>query len=228
VEGAVPTAGMGAIGEIDMTKGKNILLFATFGIAAVGVVLFGIYAMWWGLNISINIQNVGSILATLMLIAGFIERAVEVVITPWRDPEAKRLRAVHVAKMAVQSTTQKLPGATPQQVQDATKDQTSAREDLNAYKGQTTRYAFAVAFMFSLVAAMVGVRALWPFLSADTHAMDAFHAATLGQKNTFIVFDVVLSATLMTGGADGIHSVVSAFTSFFDASSHKSKDAAAA
>jgi hypothetical protein len=35
--------------------------------------------------------------------------------------------------------------------------------------------------------------------------------------------DILLSAALMAGGANGIHSVISAFTSFFDASAQKSR-----
>lgn len=54
--------------------------------------------------------------------------------------------------------------------------------------------------------------------------MSTFQQATLGQKNTFIVFDVVLSAALMAGGADGIYSVVSAFTTFFDATAKKAQN----
>lgn len=73
------------------------------------------------------------------------------------------------------------------------------------------------------VAAMVGIRALWPFL--DPESMKVFTQAPLEQKNTFIVFDVLLSAALMAGGANGIHSVIIAFTSFFDASAQKSQAA---
>lgn len=100
----------------------------------------------------------------------------------------------------------------------ATADQKNAASDaLNAYIGETTQYAFATAAIFRLVAAMVGVRALAPFLDAST-------IKDVGQRDTFIVFDVVLSAALMAGGANGIHSVVSAFTSFFDASAQKSQN----
>ena len=196
-----------------MKTEKNTLLFVCWAIAALGVILFACFAMWWGLNISIHPQDVGNILATLVLIAGFIERAVEVIITPWRDTETKRLRAAHVAARAIQGATQQ---------------QTSAREDLNKYKGKTRWYAFSLAFMFGLVAAMVGVRALWPFLSADAQAMAAFKNATLGQKNTFIIFDVVLSAAMMAGGANGLHAVINMITSSSEATAEKAKNSAAA
>jgi hypothetical protein len=63
------------------------------------------------------------------------------------------------------------------------------------------------------------VRTLWPFL--DAQAISIFKSASAGQRNTFIVLDVVLSAALMTGGTNGIHSVVNAFTRFFDTTAQK-------
>jgi hypothetical protein len=189
-------------------KEAKIILLLTFGIATAVVVLFGANAMWWGLKIQVQIQNVGSILATLALTAAFIERAVEVVITPWRDPEAKeRQAAVDKAKAGADE------GALD-----------SAKKLLNDYVAETTMYAFIAGFTFGLVGAMVGVRALWPFLEASPGAITAFNGLTVGQRNTFIIFDVVLSAALMAGGADGIHSVVTAVTSFADANAQNSQN----
>jgi hypothetical protein len=191
-----------------MKDEKKIMLLLTIGIAAVGVTLFGIYAMWWGLKIQVQIQNVAGILATLALTAVFIERAVEVVITPWRDPGAnEKQAAVDKAKTS----------------RDAS-GQHKASGELNKYVGATTWYAFIAAFLFGLFAAMVGVRALWPFLEATQGGITAFNALPLGQRNTFIIFDVVLSAALLAGGADGIHSIMTAVTSFADANAQSSKN----
>jgi uncharacterized metal-binding protein len=195
-----------------MKNEKKIMLLLTIGIAAAGVVLFGIYAMWWGLDITVQASTVSNVLAPLLLVAGFIERAVEVVITPWRDPEAdKRQAAIDNAKTDKNLALQK-----------------TATDSLNENVGETTRYAFIVALMFGLVAAMVGMRALWPFLETNQHLITAFNGRPTAQKNTFIVFDVVLSAALMAGGANGVHSVMSAFTSFFDASAQTSQNKAKA
>jgi hypothetical protein len=194
-----------------MKKEKTIMLLAAFGVAAVGVLLFGVFAMWWGLNIPVNPQTVANVLAPLVLTAGFIERAVEVVITPWRDPGKKKQAALEKANAN----------------NNAAGPSTSSNS-LDDYVGETTWYAFTVAFMFGLVAAMVGVRALWPFLEASPQAIAAFGSLPLGQRNTFIVFDVVISAALLAGGANGLHSPINAFTSFFDASAQKSQNSAKA
>jgi len=36
------------------------------------------------------------------------------------------------------------------------------------------------------------------------------------QLGAFTVFDVILTAALLAGGADGLHAPINAFTSFFD------------
>jgi hypothetical protein len=73
---------------------------------------------------------------------------------------------------------------------------------------------------------MVGVRALWPFLEATQGGITAFNGLPLGQRNTFIIYDVILSAALMAGGANGIHSVVTAATSLADANAQSNKNRA--
>ncbi len=185
-------------------------MFTALGIATLGIALFAGFAMWWGLDITVQASTVSNVLAPLLLVAGFIERAVEVVITPWRDPGAKKRQAA----------VDKAKAGTDAGAQD------TANNALTDYVGETTWYAFIVAFMFGLVAAMVGVRALWPFIQASQDTVKAFAVLNVGQRNTFIIFDVVLSAALMAGGANGVHSVMSAFTSFFDASAQKSQNSA--
>jgi hypothetical protein len=182
----------------------------SLGIAALGIALFAWFAMWPGLTLSVQPQNVANILAPLILTAAFIERAVEVVISPWRDLEANGLAMARYAALSN-------PAAT-------TEEKSNAGSALDDFKGETKQYAFAVLLGFGLVAAMLGVRALWPFL--DEQAKTVFTNLSSGQRNTFDVFDVVLSAALMAGGANGIHSVVSAFTAFFDITAQKAQNSA--
>jgi hypothetical protein len=186
---------------------KHAVILVSLGIAALGLALFAWFAMWPGLTLSVKLENVAGILAPLILTAAFIERAVEVVISPWRDPEADKLHSTHTAALSSSSAT--------------TDEKSTAKSNLDAYKGKTKQYAFAALLAFGLVAAMVGVRALWPFL--DEQSKTVFNNFSSGQRNTFFVFDVVLSAALMAGGANGIHSLVSAITAFSDATAQKTQ-----
>lgn len=154
--------------------------------------------LWPGLALSVQPVNVMATIAPLLLTAAFIERAVEVVISPWRDPEAERLQ-----KQADRSRQNRLPSALTDE------------HALHHYRSQTRQYAFATALGFGLAAAVAGVRALGAFAIADP-GKTAFQGADPKQQSVFIAVDILLSALLLAGGANGIHSVVNAFTSYFD------------
>jgi len=138
-------------------------------------------------------------LTPLAMAAIFIERAVEVLISPWRDADAAtKAGAVKAATAASASPN------TDSAVQDL-------MDDLNQYKGDTKKVAFLLAFVLSLIAALAGVRALGPFLAAD--GMTALNAH---QQRLFLGYDVFLTAALLPGGAELVHSVFGAFSSVFD------------
>jgi hypothetical protein len=147
-------------------------------------------------------------MSPLLLTAGFIERAVEVVISPWRDAGAtkfeNRLDALKAQVPIADATTIEFADA-----------------EFQEYKGKTQQYAFCASMSFSLAAAYVGVRALWPFVDHTT-----FEKLGGNQQWMFLVVDVVLSAALLAGGADGIHSVINAFTTFFDTTAQKAQQSA--
>jgi hypothetical protein len=186
---------------------------------------------WAGINMKVDPTTVSTILAPLLLTALFIERAVEVIVSAWRDEGAdQRANAVKSAKRSAAAV--------------ATQD--AAVDELTRYKGKTKRYALALALVLGASAAIVGVRALWPFVddangkfAAATIVTDSTGKSTeyvsVGNpinadenkdlKRAFITVDILLSALLLAGGASGIHSIMSAFTSFFDATAQKNQQA---
>lgn len=190
-------------------RSVNIPLLASAAIAFVMVLLYAWMARWSGLSLSIAPQDVMSKMSPLLLIAGFIERAVEVIISPWRDARATVLENKLNALKA-----QTAPPADPQDIQ-------RADTAFQNYTGQTQKYAFAVSLTLSLAAAYVGVRALWPFVNQVD-----FYKLGANQRWMFLVVDVVFSSALLAGGADGIHQVVNAFTTFFSTTAQKATQAA--
>jgi len=204
--------------------------FGVIVLAGLGVlVILAIVLAWPGINIKVDYSTVPTVLAPLILTAMFIERAVEVTISPWRDPGADQ--KARILKDAKNSTA-------------AVASQQVAADDFVQYKGKTRRYAFAFALLLGTAAAMVGIRALWPFLDDPNGKFVAAAVSTVNGVTTlskaqgnpindpqnhyartaFIVVDVVLSALLLAGGANGIHSVVTAFTSFFESNSQKNQN----
>jgi hypothetical protein len=206
-------------------------LFGLLVLGGLGVlVALAIVLAWPGINIKVDYTTVPTVLAPLLLTAAFIERAVEVMISPWRDPGSDQ--RARVLKEAKSNTA-------------AIASQQAAADDYTQYKGKTRRYAFAFALLLGTAAGMVGIRALWPFLddpngtfvAATTSMANGVTTVSKAQGNpindpnnhhprsAFIVVDVVLSALLLAGGANGIHSVVTAFTSFFDSNAQKNQGA---
>jgi len=177
---------------------------------AAGLLLagFAAFAKWGGLNFSIDPGQLMNLMSPLLLAAGFIERAVEVLISPWRDADASKLQtALDQAKAAT--------------VPDAAAIKT-ASDALTEYRGETQRFAFLASMLLGGAAALVGVRALYPLLAAPKAT-----GATWGQQTTFAIVDVFLSAVMLAGGADGLHSVITAFTGYFDATGEKARKSAA-
>jgi len=171
----------------------------------VGSFLHLIYHSHWNAALfqGINASNIIGFLTPLIITAAVIERAVEVLISPWRDQEADK-------KQNVVNNASTLVAAAPDNTR-ATDSLLAAADDLSQYTGQTRRYAYALALGFSVVAVTAGMRLLWPMLDAST-----LKSIPVDQQNYFRWFDMLISTLLLAGGAAGIHSPVNAFTSFFE------------
>jgi hypothetical protein len=180
----------------------------------IGAIVAALIALGWLKTQALTFSAFGPAdvlnrLTPLILTAGFIERAIEVLISPWRDPDANRhATAIAAAKAAPEPDDQ----AKVQKVQAVA----DATDSLTVYTGLTQRYAFITGLALGLIASLAGVSALTPFL-----AKDALSTLPATQHALYAGFDVVLTAALLAGGADGLHSVISAFTSFFGATAQR-------
>lgn len=155
---------------------------------------------------TIDATNITGLLMPLIVVSAVIERAVEVVISPWRDSEGDRKQNTLQAASTLAATVPESLAAVST-LQDA-------NDDLAQFTGQTRRYAFALAVVFSVMAVTAGVRVLWPML--DENAVRALPA---DQLNYLRWYDMVLSTLLLAGGAAGIHAPISAVTGFFQKNS---------
>ena len=143
-----------------------------------------------------GMNNIGQILAPVVLMSLFIERVTEVLISAWRVPESQRLQhAVDVAEADYK---------------------VYAQRELDFYRIGTQRLAFTISFTFAVVTALVGFRVVEPLLDAAS-----VKALAGGQKDWLRNLDIVLAGLLMAGGADGIHKIVTTFTAFLDATRNR-------
>jgi hypothetical protein len=141
------------------------------------------------------LMNLGNVLAPLVVISAFIERSVEVVLTPIRGDRSERL----LAKIR----------------EDEKKgdDTTHEQDALRRHKQDTRRIAFGLAIGLGLVSSLVGVRALSNLVTTPTNVPDAVS-----------MLDVLLTGLLLGGGAEGIHKIVKVFTSYTDLITKKNED----
>ena len=172
--------------------------------AFVGGFFYLAYRSHWNAALfqNVNATNIVGFLTPLIITAAVIERAVEVVISPWRDKDADQMRS------AIDNAS-KLASAAPDDAAASTHLQ-AVTDDFSQYTGQTRRYAYALAVVFGVIAVTGGVRALWPMLDTNT-----LKNLPTDQQSYFRWFDMLVSALLLAGGAAGIHAPINAFTSFF-------------
>jgi hypothetical protein len=141
-------------------------------------------------------------LTALFLISVFLERALEVFVTWWRD--ADRLKLEQELAHAVADAKTAADAATAERLI------LQKQHDLDAFKAQTARRSFMCGLVAGAVIALAGARALGPLLVA-------LPAAGSPQLLVVTIVDVVITAGLIGGGSDGIHKLVSVITDYLDA-----------
>lgn len=183
------------------------------GVVTIAAAACGVFAVYLarsvpgaqGLAYSADgIQNIGQVMAPLILLALFVERACEVVISAWRDHDAQVLQ--HKVDAAA-------PDSAP-----------FAQRALDIYRVHTQKLAFIITFTLALFGALVGVRAIEPLLA--TGLLAGLKTANATQYLWFHRFDIVITALLVGGGADGMHKIVSTFTDFLDSTRKRVNGAA--
>ena len=151
-----------------------------------------------GVRFEAGWPDVAGMLAPLVLLALFIERAVEVVMAVWRAPGARALEARLArarrrasAEPAAQGDVEALEGA------------------LRTYRAASQRLAFLTGVTMSALLALAGVRAL-------AEMLDPAVAVPAPRAGLFALVDVALTALLLAGGADGIHKLATTLTCFLE------------
>lgn len=185
-----------------MTAKPSAIIIVVLGIVAAAAAAM---LRWYELPLSVPPTQLAALLSPLILVAAFIERAVEVFVSPMRDATTQALRK----KL---NTAELLDPADSAQV-------ASAHALLSAYQNETKGWAMVATFLLGLIAAFAGVRCLGVFLPATLPAN-----IPAGQMSFFRVLDVLLTAALLAGGAAGLHAPINAFTSFFNASANNNQN----
>lgn len=168
-----------------MTKQRWLfIVFAVFSTVVVGIVVARNPALvrFWPFTAGEFVQAV----TPLLLVALFVERALEIVIGG-------------------------LYGGAEAELKQQVKKKEKTDTDLLQFKASTRRVAFAGALVFGLTISAIGVRGLELFVDPAV-----FDTLTATQRTVFRTVDVLVTASLIAGGADGMHKLVSVFTNGMD------------
>ena len=154
--------------------------------------------------------DVSRLLTFPLLVALFLERALEVFVNTWRSPQADLL------DLQLKQAKEKLT-STPTDTA-ALNTVSAVPEALLTYRAETRRLAMWAALILGFTVSAIGIRTLQPLIEPGT-----LEKLPKIQVGAFRLLDVFLTGGLIAGGSQGIHKITQVFSDFMDATSEKSK-----
>lgn len=154
-----------------------------------------------------------SVFSQLLIIAVFMERALEFFINLWREPGKAEL--AH----RLEGREQQLAGLEDKESEAAKKLQNEIAElkySQQLYGSLTFRVSLWSSFLFGLLVSTVGVRALQSVVG-DISGLEQ------PQRAIFHFIDVLLTGCLISGGSEGIHKIAGLYNKFMESSAQKVK-----
>ncbi|MBT9316982.1 hypothetical protein [Leptothoe spongobia] len=152
-------------------------------------------------------------LTVLIIVALFLERALEVYKLFYFSPEKERL-AAQVEKFQLELgslLTNADDSANDKRIQAAKISLFNAEESLRIYKNHMRQSLLKAAIVFGLLIGLVGVRSLegaFNFPGPES-VLEIF------RLYLFRVLDLILTAGLIAGGSEGIHNVIKKIGNLF-------------
>ena len=168
-----------------------------------------------------GITQVTQLLLSLILVSLFIERTIEVFITAWRGPQSRMLESTmrtHQAHMAALSKSPETAAERETAMAQTSQDLESASQAAMQYKNTTRSWALWAGLMLGLAISLAGVRTLNSLVTPDSYA-----GLSVSQKNFFDLVDVVITAGLVAGGSNGLHSILQVFIDLAENTSNRIK-----
>lgn len=163
-------------------------------------------AFWFGVRIvptqirPFETSNIMELLATLAIIALFVERTIEVTIGAWRGQVAEKLfSTAESARLALVSAPSNLVLRETVASVDAA---------LVSHRAETKKAALRAAVVLGMLVAATGVRSLEVLLALPN---------TPRAAGLFRLLDLLITGAAIGGGSEPIHKMMSAVTTYLDA-----------
>ncbi len=163
------------------------------------------------------LEEAQRLIASLFVVAVFVERALEVFVVTWRGPRTNELDAeiVHYSEQLAIESKRSGGMVTSQMMEIENKLKTLQQERIH-YKSDTQRMALWGGLLLGVLIGAGGLRVLSSLLANYT---------ALGnmQRIIFVVTDVLLTGGLLAGGSEGIHKIYKVYSEFMDATAKRAK-----
>lgn len=168
--------------------------------------------------------SIMGLLSSLFMVALFMERALEVFVAAWRAPGLDKLNLEINHKRHLRKDLDQQIDCAPNNEKAALHEQrkevhanlANSHQDRATHRADTRLWVMKASLIFGVLISLAGVRTLEPLV------VDLKPLLPL-QVGVFRACDVFLTGGLIAGGSGGIHQVVSAFTSFMDATKEKNQ-----
>ena len=145
-------------------------------------------------------SDVLAIITSMFVVAVFMERSIEAILTPVRAPDRQKIEQEleDIRKAA--------------ETDDSKKDGQRAKErELEVYKLETAQRAYWISFVFGLVISLVGVRTLAGLVDPEAlKTLGAIH------RTLFSCVDIVLTGGVIGGGSAAIDKIGRGISSYFN------------
>lgn len=190
-------------------------IMKTIKIFAVLILLFILSLPFWLSPQTVHFKKDFSVkliinqLLILLLIALFLERALDVFLTTWRAQKSEELEN-DINK--IQKKLESKPGKTNS---NQTKELEQKSKQKLIYRAETRKIALWSGLILGILISAAGVRTISNFFIIK-------HLNSV-QKNLFIFLDVFMTGGLISGGSDGIHKITEFLRNFLETSTYKAK-----
>lgn len=148
---------------------------------------------------TIQETDVLAIITSMFVVAVFMERSIEAILTPVRVPDRQKIeRELEDCQRAAKTDEAR------------TQDAIAKQRELDTYRLKTAQRAYWLSFSFGLIISLVGIRTL-------AGLVEPKELAALGDlhRTMFSFVDIILTGGVIAGGSAAINKIASAISNFF-------------
>jgi len=148
---------------------------------------------------SIQETDVLAIITSMFVVAVFMERSIEAILTPVRVPNRQKIE-------------RELEDYQREATADETKKQDviAKKRELDTYRLKTAQRAYWLSFSFGLIISLVGIRTLAGLVEPEElEKLGDLH------RTMFSFVDIILTGGVIAGGSAAINKIARAISDFF-------------